>query len=804
MNDIARDVRFTLRSLRRNPGFAAVTVLVLGIGVGAISLMFSTYNTVVLRPLPFPNPDRLIWVWATTPDMGRNSISYDDYVDYRDGTDAFQSLGAQGVFRQRWLLTGSDDPRQVMGYHVSANFFATLGVTPALGRGFIAEDERRGEDDVVILSHRLWTSTYGADPAVIGRTIGVDGRPVEIAGVMPAGFDFPAGSDVWFPLQQSAGYTSGRWNSNFFAIGRLREDVTLQQAQAQVAVVAAHIAEGYPDARAGWGVQLQSLHEVFFGPAGASILILMGIIALVPLVACANVASLFMARAVARKAEFASRMALGAARARIIRQLITEGLVLALGGGVVGLARAYGGGEALRRLAPMALPRLDAIGVDGNVMAFTLLAALLTVPLFAVIPALRGTDMDIAETLKSGGGRGVSGRRLTGRSGLVIAQVALSLMLMLASGLLLRGYLRLQNEDLGFQTRGVVYSQVALPSFKYDTEAQVRLVWDDLLQRLRVVPGVLAVGAVDRPPISGAGPTNEVWASQRPPADAAAQKGATRRFTSDGFFDVMGILLRAGRTFERRDEQAGLPVTVINETLAQQFFPGEDPVGQTLVLKWDPAVNLTVLGVVADVREQGPGSPALPLFYLPAWWGTPLTMQVLARTRDASLDIAHVWRETVRAVEPDIPDAPIQTMADRVSTSLFEPKFRSTLVAVFAMVSLILSAIGLYGVLAYFVRAHLSQLGIRMALGATGREVARLVLLKGMALVAWGILIGVTGAVLGARLLSSRLGLAGFEPNDPVTYVGVVVPLVLVTFAACAVPAARAVRIDPVEVMRAE
>jgi predicted permease len=569
-----------------------------------------------------------------------------------------------------------------------------------------------------------------------------------------------------------------------------------------MAAVAANIATMYPDSKAGWGVQLQDLHEVFFGAAGTTILLLMGIIALVPLVACANVASLFMARAIARRTEIASRLALGAARSRLVRQLLTESIVMAGGGALVGLALAFAGGETLRRLAPAALPRLDEIGVDGNVMLFTLIAALLTIPLFAVMPALRSTDMDVAATLKTGGERGSGGRRPTARSVLVVAQVALSLMLMLASGLLLRGYLSLQAEDPGYRAGNLVLSRVALPAFKYETAEQVAQTWDEVMLRVRGIPGVVAVGAVDYPPPRGIGPYNSVWASQRPPASAADQQGATRRFVTDGFFDVMGIATRAGRTFEPEDEQAGQPVVVINEALARQFFPGEDPVGQTLVLEWP--VDLTVLGVVADMKEQGPGTTTFPTFYLPAWFSPRLSLYLLARTNGAPLGLAGPLRAALRAAEPDIPDAPVQTMEDRLSAALFQPKFRSALVAAFALVSLVLSAIGLYGVLAYFVRRHGHELGIRLALGATGGEAARLVLRRGLVLAVWGIVIGLVAGIAAMRFVLGRGWLSGIDLFDPLTWAGVSLALVLVAVAACALPAARALRLDPREVMRTE
>jgi predicted permease len=804
MFDLGRDVSFTLRSLRRNPGFAAATILVLGIGIGAISLMFSTYNAVVLRPLPYPAPSQLVWVWATSPRGGRNSLSYDDYVDYESDVPAFSSLGSYMLFSDRRLLSGTGESQQVTGSIVSASFFSTLGVSPVLGRGFGPDDETRGVEDVAVLSYSLWTNRFGADSTLVGKAITLDGQPVTILGVMPADFDYPADTDLWLPLQQAAGYASGRGNNNFRIIGRLVDGATLQQAQVQMASVAARIAEGYPDAKAGWGVELESLHERLFGSAGNTILLLMAIIALVPLVASANVASLFMARGVTRRAELASRLTLGASRKRLVGQLLTESLVMALAGGALGLLLAYVGGEVLRHLAPSALPRIGSIGVDGTVTAFTLLAALLTVPLFGIAPALRSTDMDIAQTLKAEGGRGTGGGRLSGRRGLVVAQVALSLMLMLASGLLLRGFLNLQSEDPGFRTQDVVYARVSLPAFKYRSRAEANLVWDDVLDHLRRSPSFQIVGAVDRPPISSRGPTNEVWAAQRPPVSAADKDDATRRVVTGEFFEAMGIPVTAGRTFIRQDEGAGQPVVVINQTLARHYFPGEDPVGQTLVLDWDPGINLTVIGVVGDVREAGLDAPPYSTFYLPSWWLPRTEMNVVGRLRGGSTGMVAAWRESIHAVDPDIAIQPVRTFANRLAESLFQPRFRSTLVALFALVSVILSAIGLYGVLAYFVRQHAHELGIRLALGATGREVSRLVITRGMALATWGIVVGLPLGIAAAALARRGGWLPGVDLADPLLYVTVATVLALVSLGACAVPAVRALRLQPVKVMRTE
>ncbi len=807
MTERWNNLRHIVRSLYRNPGYTIATVLVLGIGVGAVSLMFSTLNTVVLQPLPYPRPDRLVWLWSLTPSGNQNSTSFDDYRDFRDGTHAFQSLAAYMLFSRAQILTGGREAERVNTYRVTANLFSMLGVAPALGRGFRPDEEQTGQDQVAILSQGFWQRHYGGDPAAVGSRLTLDGQSVEVVGVMPSGFDFPAGSDLWLPAQRSAGYASGRGNNNFLVLGRLRDGVSLEQAQAQLNVVARNIADTYPDSKKGWGVSAVSLHERFFGAARASILTLLALVSLVPLVACANVASLTLARALSRRTELATRLALGAPRRSLIRQLITEGVVVALAGGVVGLALAYQGGGLLRALAPAALPRLSAIRVDGTVMAFTLAVSLLLVPLFAIVPALRGTDIGIADTLRAGGGGGrvISDRRSGVRSVLVIAQVALSVVLLFGSGLLLRSFLNLQRVNLGFQPSNLLSFQVQLPAYKYASPDRIRQAWDEVRQQLGALPGVQAVGAVDRLPFLGRGPWNEVWAKERPPASIAEASGATRRFATQGFFAAMDIALRSGRVFEPADERNGRLVTVINQALAQEFFPGENPIGRFLMLPWqDPALALEVVGVTADVSELGAGVDPTPTFYLPAALSQPTTMSVLVRTARDPLGLVGAVRQTLHDMDPDMPMSQVTTMSARVTSTLVQPRFRAAMVAIFALVSLLLSAIGLYGVLAYFVRQHAHDIGIRLALGARRGVVRRLVVARGMLLVTWGCLLGAAAGFAGARAISSQRWLFGVGTTDPATLTAVIAFLAFVALVACLAPAYRAARVDPARVLQAE
>jgi putative ABC transport system permease protein len=802
MIDFSSDVRFAFRSFHRSPGFAIAAVLVLGIGIGAVSLMFSTFNTVVLQPLPFEEPDELVWFRSDGEGGSQNSIAYLDYVNYRDGTEAFESLATFRIFARTVILTGVDEAEQLFGQFVSANLFSTLGVSPTIGRHFRPEEENVGEYAVAILSHQLWQRRFGGDPNIVGSSISLNGQPSEVVGVLPADFDFPTGTDIWFPLQPSSGYSQGRGNNNFSVVGRLREDVTIQRAQAQTDVIAGNLASSFPDTNAGWKVSLIWLHERYFGSTRNLLLMLVGIISLVPLVAGANVASLLLARTVSRRTELASRLALGASRARVIRQLMTESLVIAICGGGVGLALAYGGGEALRAFAPTALPRLDSIGIDGSVLTVTLLASLFMVPLIGMVPALRGTDMAIAETLKSGGGRGARERRSGLRSGLVVAQVALSLMLMLASGLFVRSFRELQKVNPGFQTENVLRLRTLLPYFKYETNGEMAQVWNDVYRSIEAVPGVVTVGSIDRPPPGGSGPANDVWVLGQPPASARDRIAATRRFVTEGYLDVLGIPLLAGRNLNENDRQDAPAVTVINETLARTFFPDEDPIGQTLVFNWATLVNLEVVGVVADIQEGGLGTAAPPTLYLSSLWQPRTTMHLLIKVDGDPIQSAGALRQAISDVDRDITISQVETMQTSLFAGLAQPMFRSTIVGLFALVALVLSAIGLYGVLALFVRQRSHELSVRLALGAGVGTVFAIVIKRGMLLVGLGLSIGIAGGLAGARLIESAL--FGVGTADPVTFFGVSLCLVSVAMVACIVPTLRAIRLDPAEVMKAE
>jgi putative ABC transport system permease protein len=800
MSDLASDIRYALRSLRHSPLHAVLTVLILGMGIGAVTLMFSVLNASVLQPLPYPDPDRLVWGWKASDQAPRNSLSWDDYLDYREGVQAFEELGAFYVFRPQFLVTGGEESERITGSLVTPNFFSTLGVSPLLGRSFLPEEAVLGGPPAAVLSYSYWQGRLGGDPEIVGKTLTLDGTPTEIVGVMPQGFEFRNRSiQIWLPSLEGAGYTQGRGNNNFFFVGRLREGVTLEQAQAQVDAVGKSIQEANPDF-ANWHHFLEPLHQVFFGDLRSTLLILLGIVTLVPLLACANVASLTLARATTRNLELATRRALGAPRGRILRQLLSESLLLALVGGALGLGLSVMGGELLRTLAPATLPRLDEMGIDRSVVLFVLGATLLTVPLFGIVPALRGTDFTLGQALRFGGRGGGEGRSRM-RSALVVVQVALSMTLLMASGMLFRSLRALQREDPGFQVESLLTAGIQVPDFKYSDPSGLALAWDEVLDRLGALPGVVAVGGADWLPVSpGGGPWNSLSRTDQPLEPGEQGTPGARKMVSTGYFGALGTTILAGRPFTRDDRPGTPPVMILSETMAQVLFPGEDPLGRGVNF-W--GASFQVVGVAADVSEEGPGRTGRPPFFVSAGQFPQGSLAVLVRTagRDP-LNVVSGIRGALEDVDPDIALTGIQTMEARVRETLSQPRFRTTLVGAFAFLGLLLAAFGLYGVLAFLVARRRHEIGIRVAVGAGSGDVVGLVLRHGMALVGFGAVLGVLGGAMASLALRSLL--FGVSTADPLTVGGSSALLLVVALSASALPAWRATRVDPLESLRAE
>jgi len=803
VKDSWHDIRFASRTFRRSPGFTLASVLVLAIGIGAVTLMFSLLNSVVLRPLPFEEPEQLVWISSMNEArrVMSNSTSALDYWDYREQAGTLESVAAFLVFTPQAIITGRDEPERVPSTIVSYNFFSTLGITPQLGRSFLLEEERAGEQNVVVISYGFWQRRFGGDEAAVGTSMTINGEPYQIVGVMPQGFIFNNPVDLWFPMQSRVGFTQSRGNNNFNLVGRLAAGVSIEQVQGQLQTIAQRIAEAYPETNEGWSVRLQSLHERFFAGARSILLIMFGLVSLVLLIACANVASLALARATTRISEIAMRFSLGADRRRVVRLLLTESVLISLLGGAVGLVLALLGMGALKSFGPGTLPRLQELGLDARVLGFAFLLSLATSILFGVVPALRGTRLSLSDALRVGGMRGSSQAKSGFRSALVITQVALSLMLMIASGLLVRSYLQLQGVDPGFMPQRLLQADVQLPSWKYQSNEEIEQAWSLVHQQVAAIPGVVSVGSIDQQPIRSGGTWNTVYPADRPPTSTADrnQSAGDRRMISEGYFGTMGIPILAGRDFSALDGPNSTLVMIIGQTMAGRFFPDEDPLGKQMVL-WGS--NWDVVGVVGDVREFGLAADIPNVFYIPARQVGPQRLQLMVRTVGNATDMAPALREAVWEVDREIPIAGFQDMETRIANSLSQPRFRMILVALFAVVAVILAATGLYGVLAYFVRQRTRELGIRVAMGATSPSIIGLVLRKGMSLVAIGIVLGLTGGFAGARIVSSLL--FNVSATDAVTYGGVSLCLVAVGLVACVVPALRAVRVDPQEVLRAE
>ncbi len=803
MSSILADARFAIRSMRRRPGFAFIAVLVLAIGIGAVTVMFSTLNGVLLRPLPFPEPERLIWCWSTNESGGDNSVGALDYFDYRERNDVFSSLAAHLLFKPARVITGEGEPERITSTIVSANFFETLGRHPLHGRSFVPEEEMEGGPRVVVFGYGFWQRKFGGDPKAIGQAVTIDGDSFEVVGIMPQDFAYPDDVELWFPMRRGGGYESSRWNRNFRAIGRLKDGVTLEQAQSQMELIAKQLEEENPEANRAWSVRLEPLHERFVGYLRTGMWVLMGAVTLLLLTACANLSSLFLAKVTARENELALRFSLGASRWAVVRQLLVESIVITTIGAVAGVALAFLGLHLVKAFGPGDIRRLDTVSIDIVVLAFVTAISIVTGILFGILPALRGARVNLVKSLKEGAQSTETGASLKSRSILVSAQVALCLVLLVGSGLLMKSLYRLRSVDPGFNSRGVLTMEVQLPNDHYSEPFEQEQFFSDVLERIRTLPGVKDASAVSRFPLRG-GYNNYIHPAHRPPRDPSEQFTGVRRRAMEDYFRTLQIPLLAGRVFEPTDRLDSRSVVVVSNTLAEKLFPGEDPLGRTLVLpNWgDDGLHLEIIGVVGDIKDYGLASENRPVFYIPFRQIPGQLMSLAIRVDGEPTDLAPAVRNAVWDIDKEVPVSSIGTLGVRVSESTSSEAFQALLLGTFAGVALLLTAIGLYGVLAYFVTERRRELGIRMALGASASSVMAEVMRKGLALTVVGIALGVLGSLAASRLLQSLL----FEtaPTDLSTYVLVSLFLILVAIAACLGPAMKAVRVDPIKALKME
>jgi predicted permease len=794
METLLQDLRYGARMLLKKPGFTLIAVITLGLGIGANTAIFSVVNGVLLRPLPFKEAGQLVALGEMNPKIAKDPMgaSLPNFTDWQERNQAFSFVA--GYRSQRLILTGEDEPLTLKGQSVSSTFFSLLAVDPVLGRTFSPKEEQAGQPKVAVLSYGFWQHHFGQDANIIGRSFTLNDQPYTIIGVMPAGFRFLQETDVWTPLEVPAALRQMRGARFLRVIARLKSDVSLAQAQAGMTTVTEQMAEQYPETNFGWGASVESLQKKLVGGVEQGLLILLGTVALVLLIACANVANLLLARGAARQREIAIRVALGAGRARVIRLLLVESTLLAVLGGGLGLLLALWGTDALRALSPATLPRLDEIQLDSRVLAFTLMVALLTGLLFGLAPVQQAVRINLQEVLKEGG-RSLTRRRPLLRSLLVVFEIALSLVLLIGAGLLSRSFMSLMAVKPGFQPENLLTLDVSLPQYKYKTDSQQANFFQELLSQAESLPGVQSVALTSNLPLSGSSNKNS-FGIEGGPADVA--EWADLQLVSSDYFRTMGIALLKGRPFTAQDKKDAPKVAVINEAMARRFWPDEDPIGKRLLLG-----NPTgIVGVVGNVMHAGLDAPVEPEIYLP-FSQTPSSVTTLvARTDSEPIKLAAALRAQVNAIDQYQPVENIRTMEAVVSGSVAQPRFVALAMGAFAGLALALATVGIYGVMSYSISQRTHEIGIRMALGAKKSDVLKLVIGQGMLIAGSGVAIGLAVAFALTRLMSSLL--FGVSATDPITFMVLALFLTGVALGACLVPARRATKVDPMVALRYE
>jgi putative ABC transport system permease protein len=812
METLWRDLRFAARTLLKKPGFTFVLVLALALGIGANTAIFSVVNAVLLRPLPYKDAERLVWIWETNPrnDIEHEPTSPPNYNDWKTGNQSFEEMA--GFVNTRLTLTDHGEPERYDAAYVTAGFFEVLGVPSAVGRTFTPDEDKPNGPRVIVLSHGLWQRRFGGDPKIIGQAITVNGNPYTVVGVMPANFKHPRpeanrNAEMWVPLQVDYA-KAGRRGDYLGVIARLKPNVAIEQARAEMTTIAAQLEQQYPDTNTGWSTITVPLHERFVGDVRPVLIVLLGAVCFLLLIACANVANLLLAHAAARQREMAIRTALGARRGRIIRQLLTESLLLAVVGGTLGLLLAVWGIEALVALSPGNIPRLNEVNLDARVLLFTFGVSVVTGVLFGLFPALQAANPNLNETLKEGGRGAAEGAR-GGRARriLVVAEVALALVPLVGAGLMAKSFMRLQDVDPGFNPERVLTVEIYLPGTTYKEGPQATAFYRELLTKVQNLPGVEAAGAIDTLPLSGGGNVLAFYVEGHPLQPTDKTPDAEYRVVTPEYFQTMNIPLLRGRYLSEQDGPKSPKVFVINDTLARRYFGNEDPIGKRMNLgdEKDPDWY-TVVGIVRDTRHESIGADPYPQMYTVNTQVARRSMVLVARTAGEPASMIPTIRSTVTAMDSTLALNNARTMAQVVALSLARPRFNMLLMSLFAGVALVLAAVGIYGVMAYSVTQRTHEIGVRMALGASSVDVLRMVVRQGLALTLAGVGIGLVGAFIITRLIASLLSGLLFQvgTHDPLTFVGIAGLLALVALAACLIPARRATKVDPMIALRYE
>ncbi len=808
---LMHDFRSTTRAFLQHPGFVITTTLILALGIGANATIFSVVNAVLVRPLPYKEPDRIVMIWEKNQSQAvpRAIVSPANFLDWKKQNQVFEDLAAFRFWY--YTLTGSGDPERYQGARVSASFFPLLGVRPEIGRNFRAEEEDIGRDHVVMLSHALWQRRFGGNSNIIGQPLTIDGEPFTIIGVLPASFRFirvlNAELELWMPIAFAREQLT-REDHSIIVYGRLRQGVTLAQAQAEMNGIANRLAQAYPKTNSGWGAQVNNLQEQTVEPVRPILLILMTVVGFVLLIACANVANLLLTRVTARQKDIAVRLALGSSRFRLMRHLLTESLLLAFLGGGAGLLLAYWGVDVLNAIVPQnRMPRLEKFSLDVRVLVFTLIVSILVGVIVGLIPGLRASRLNLSETLKEGGrafSEAPGGRRL--RNLLVVLEITLTVPLLISAGLMLRSSLLLQNIDRGINLKNVLAIQISLPTAKYSTPAQTAAFYHHALERIQSEPGVESAGAVNFLPLTSLEDATVVTMEGVNPPPAGQEFTVSYRVIDQNYFRTMGIPLLGGRSFTDQDNEESHGVVMINKTMARQYWPNEDPLGRRLKpefpsakVPWRPESRntwLTIVGVVGDVKEKALTGQITPEIYVPYLQNPSSLMNIVVRSISDPLRLAPNLRRQVLAVDRDQPVSSINTMDDVFSQSLAEPKVMTSLLATFGGLALILATLGVYSVVSYSVAQRTHEIAIRAAIGAQRHHVFKMIVGHALKLVLVGVALGIGMALAVTRLLSNQL--FGVTATDPPIFIVVPLLLVVVAILASFFPARRAMKVDPI------
>ncbi len=807
LTDFIQDLRYAVRLQRKNPGFTIVALIALALGIGANTAIFSVVNTVLLRPLPYKDPQRLVMVWEDASKHGypRDTPAAANFVDWRDQSTVFEGMAA--IADESFNLIGTGDPERIEGRRVNANLFSLLGVEPQLGRTFTPEEDQPGANRVALLSYALWQRRFGGDNAIVGKTLNLNGETHTIVGVMPARFQFPSSDDdLWVPIAFTAQDLANRNRHYLQVLARLKPTASLEQAQTELTTIAARLQQQYPQSNADLGAAVTSLHEHLVGDIRPALLILLGAVGLVLLIACANVANLLLARAAVRQKEIAVRVALGARRWRLLRQFLTESVLLATLGGIVGLGIAYGGLILLKTFIPENISQAREISVDFKVLGFTFLVSVITGLIFGLAPALQAARFNQTETLKEGGrdsATGSSGKRIRGL--LVMSEVAVSLVLLIGAGLLINSFLRLRNVDPGFRADNLLTMKFVLPEPKYAAFDKRTAFYDDLVQRVEGLAGVKSAAVTTNLPLYRQGNSISISIEGRPAPPPGQEQIVVTRIISPKYFDTMSIPLLSGRQFTDQDARTSPRAVVISETMARRYWPGEDPVGKRIGAGriQRPEDWIQVIGVVKDVRQfelTAEPRPQMYLSYRQAGFFAPRDLVVKTDVDPASM--AATVRNAVWEIDKDQPVSNIKTMEEIFLDSIARQRFSMLLLAIFAAVALVLAAVGIYGVMSYSVAQRTHEIGIRMALGAQTGAVLRLAVGYGLKLVVAGVAIGLIAAFALTRVMSTLL--FGVTATDPMTFTLISLLLVFVAAVASYIPARRATKVDPIIALRYE